>query len=106
MQPLLQLYTGAQMKRTQNLALLVVILGAWGLTTVNAQTPNMQGDQMKSSSKMNSNLNNNRLAHRRTPCGHRRRHSKNLMMKKDSMKETDMMKSDSLKSPEMMKKHE
>jgi len=55
MQPLLQLYTGAQMKRTQNLALLVVILGAWGLTTVNAQTPNMQGDQMKSSSKMNSN---------------------------------------------------
>jgi len=106
MQPLLQLYAEAQMKRSQNLWLLLVILGAWGLTAVNAQTPNMQGDQMKSSSKMNSNPKQQSPDHRRTPCGHRRPHSQNLMMKKDSMKETDMMKSDRLKSPEMMKKRQ
>jgi hypothetical protein len=55
---------------------------------------------------MNSGMNSNRMTHRRrSPCGHRRMRSKN-MMKKDSMKKPDMMKSDGMKSPEMMKKNQ
>ncbi len=96
------------MKRIKSFALVVVVLFACLSLTVitDAQNSNMSGDQMKSSGTMNSNMNGNHMTNRRkSPCSHRRMHSKN-MMKKDSMKKSDMMKTDNMKSPDMMKKNQ
>jgi len=100
-----------QMKRIQNLVLLLVVLFAGlSLTAINAnaQNSNMSGDQMKSSSMMNSNMNSNRMMRRhRMHRRHRRMmHKHNMMMKKDSMQKPDMMKDDGMKSPDMMKKNQ
>ena len=71
------------MKGIQNSTLLLVVLFAGlSLTAINAnaQNNNILGDQMKSSSMMNSNMNSNQMVHR-----HRRHRRHGRLMKRNGV---------------------